>query len=331
MKSSSVVKCLGVLAKADQPVMIWGSPGVGKSAVVNQFVASAGKTLCEIRATLLDPVDLRGLMRIEGGRTVWCPPIFLPNDPGCVLFIDELPTAPPLVQAALYQLILDRKLGEYELPADCIIIAAGNRETDRAAVSKMPTPLANRFTHIDYEVDVKDWIDWAIEADLAIEVIAGIRFSASWLNRFNPLSAEKAQATPRSWEFVSKIVKSNPPQEVLLDLIAGTVGTAVAQEFYGFLEDWKDLPDPMAILHDPVNGEVPTKPSVLFALCQTLARIVDGKTANNFFCYAAKMVKNGLADFAVAMVTDATKRSKDLKETAGYVAWATKMGKLYAS
>lgn len=331
MKPTAVAKALMVLATADQPVMLWGQPGAGKTSLAKQFAAKTKRDYIELRATLIDPVDLRWAVRTVDGKLIFSAPSFLPTEENSVLNIDDLPTAPPLVQAALYQLILDRKLGEYELPKGTIIFATGNRETDKAAVSKMPTPLANRFTHIDVEVDTKDWINWAIDNDLAIEVIAGIRFSAKWLNTFNPLSPEKAQATPRTWEFVSKIIKANPPQEVLLDLIAGTVGKAVGQEFVGFLEDWKELPDPMEIMKHPDKADIPRKPSVLFAVCQTLAKIVDKKTADNFFVYAFKMVDGGLAEFAVAMVHDAAKRSDCIKETAGYVKWIAKMGKLYAS
>jgi hypothetical protein len=331
MKPTAVAQALTVLASADQPVMLWGGPGGGKTSLVRQFAARTKRAYVELRATLIDPADLRWTVRTVDGKLIFSAPEFLPTEENSVLNIDDLPTAPPLVQAALYQLVLDRKLGEYNLPKGTIVFATGNRETDRAAVSKMPTPLANRFTHIELEIDTKDWIDWAIESDLAIEVIAGIRFSAKWLCNFNPLSAEKAQATPRTWEFVSKIIKANPPQEILLDLISGTVGKAIGTEFMGFMEDWKDLPDPMEIMKNPGKVEIPRKPSVLFAVCQTLAKIVDKKTADNFFTYAFRMVDGGLAEFAVAMVHDATKRSECIKETAGYIKWIAKMGKLYAS
>jgi len=331
MKPSQLKEALQIMIKADQPVMIWGPPGSGKSSIVYQTADHLKRKVYEIRATLIDPVDLRGLMQIVNGRTVWCPPIFLPSEEDCILFIDELPTAPPLVQAALYQLILDRKLGEYELPKGTRIIAAGNRETDRAAVQRMPTPLANRFTHLELEFDNKDLEAYMIEKNWPIELVAWNRFKPSRMSAFNPLATEKAQPTPRSWEFVGKIINTTRDPFMLYELVKGTVGQADSLEFCAFIEDWKLLPDPRKILTDPDSAEVPNKISVLFSLCAALAKMVSNGQTSAFFKYAEKLKGKGYADHAAAMIHDATNRNPDLKETAGYISWVTKHGKLYAS
>ena len=331
MKPSHMLQALEILMRADQPTMVWGPPGGGKSSLVYQIAGKLKKKVSEIRATLIDPVDLRGLMTIVNGRTVWCPPIFLPSEEDCILFIDELPTAPPLVQAALYQLILDRKLGEYELPKGTRIIAAGNRETDRAAVQRMPTPLANRFTHLDLEFDNKDWEVWAIDHNLPIELIAWNRFKPSRISAFNPLATEKAQPTPRSWEFVSKIINTTRDPFLLYELIKGTVGQADALEFCAFIEDWKLLPNPKSVLADPDNAEIPKKISVLFSLCAALAKMVSNGLSTAFFKYAERLRKEGFADHAAAMIQDAIHRDSSLEETKGCIDWRTKHGGLYAS
>ena len=187
MKPSAVSRALRALViQEEQPVFIWGSPGTGKSAVVNQLAAELEIALRDIRALLLDPVDLRGLPFIgKDGRSQWATPHFLPQDGEGILFLDELNAAPAMVQASCYQLVLDRRLGEYTLPGGWAIVAAGNRDSDRAATTRMPTPLRNRFVHIDFEVDVQEWSEWAIKANVGPEVIAFIRFRPELLSAFD--------------------------------------------------------------------------------------------------------------------------------------------------
>ena len=143
---------------------IWGSPGVGKSSIIGQLARSLNLALRDIRALLLDPVDLRGLPYVADGRSKWATPEFLPQEGAGILLLDELNSAPAMVQAAFYQLILDRRLGEYTLPDGWVIIAAGNRDGDRAHTTRMPTPLRNRFVHLEFEVDAQEWSEWAISA-----------------------------------------------------------------------------------------------------------------------------------------------------------------------
>ena len=176
MKASAVANALRTLVAARQPVFIWGPPGVGKSSVIAQLARSLSLSLRDIRALLLDPVDLRGLPYVAEGRSKWAVPEFLPADGAGILFLDELNAAPAMVQAAFYQLVLDRRLGEYMLPAGWVIVAAGNRDGDRAHTTRMPTPLRNRFVHLDFEVDAQEWSEWAIGASIRPEVIAFIRF-----------------------------------------------------------------------------------------------------------------------------------------------------------
>ena len=164
LRPSELAATLALLVEARQPVILWGAPGSAKSAVAQQVAADAGREYVDVRALLLDPVDLRGIpWRDSADRTRWAPPAFLPptDDPGRWLInLEELPSAVPMVQAALYQLVLDRKVGEYELPEGASLIACGNRESDRGVVHRMPTPLASRFVHLEIRVDAQDWCAW---------------------------------------------------------------------------------------------------------------------------------------------------------------------------
>ena len=163
MKPTRVQEVLDNILKTRWSAFVWGPPGVGKSSIVREIADSKNWKLLDVRASLLDPTDLRGIPAIEDGKAKWCPPAFLPsgNSKG-ILFFDELNAAPPLVQASLYQLTLDRRIGEYTLPDGWRIIAAGNRAEDASVTFRMPAALANRFIHLDYEVDFDDWRAWAI-------------------------------------------------------------------------------------------------------------------------------------------------------------------------
>src|SRR5713101_2351598 len=224
MKASAVLKALRSLVCARQPVFLWGGPGYGKSSIVRKLAAILNIPLQDVRALLLDPVDLRGLPFLgKDGRSQWATPDFLPKDGSGILFLDELNAAPAMVQASCYQLVLDRKLGEYTLPDGWAIIAAGNRDSDRAGTTRMPTPLRNRFVHLEFEVDMQEWSEWAIKAGVRPEVIAFLRFRAELLNAFD--RDANAFPSPRSWEFVSRILESQPEPSIEHELFAGAVGS----------------------------------------------------------------------------------------------------------
>ena len=298
-------------------MFIWGSPGSGKSAVVNQLAAELEIALRDIRALLLDPVDLRGLPFVgKDGRSQWATPEFLPQDGAGILFLDELNAAPAMVQASCYQLVLDRRLGEYTLPEDWAIVAAGNRDSDRAATTRMPTPLRNRFVHIDFEVDVQEWSEWAIKANVGPEVIAFIRFRPELLSAFDRDS--NAFPSPRSWEFVSRILNSKPDPSAEHELIAGAVGTGAATEFSAFLRMFRELPNIDAILLNPTQEPVPENAAAQYAVASALARCASDTNFDRICLYLNRLP----IEFRVLCVRDATLREPAIRCTAGYVKWA---------
>lgn len=320
MKPSHVELALEVAIKAKRPVFIWGAPGVGKSQVVAKVAKKHGLDLIDVRAALLDPVDLRGLPFINGeGRVHWAIPDFLPKDGKGILFLDELNQGVPLVQAAFFQLIFDRCLGEYKLPDGWVVVAAGNRDTDGSITTRMATALKNRFlSHIDFDVDLEDWVSWALSADVAIEVISFIRFRPSLLHRFDPKSKDNAFPTPRSWEFVSDILKTNPPKEIEYELIAGCVGEAAAAEFKGFIDVYRDLPDIDAILVNPSGEKVPEDPAILYAITGALSRKASTTNFGRVLEYGKRMP----AEFSVLLVRDSVQRTKELTKTRAFIEWS---------
>jgi hypothetical protein len=317
MKASAVYNALRVLVEARQPVFVWGGPGIGKSAVIGQLAKSLQRPLRDIRALLLDPVDLRGLPFLAAdGRSKWATPEFLPQDGEGILFLDELNAAPAMVQASCYQLVLDRKLGEYSLPDGWAIIAAGNRDSDRGATTRMPTPLRNRFVHLEFEVDTQEWSEWAIHANLRPEVIAFLRFRPELLSQFD--RDANAFPSPRSWEFVSRILDSNPHASIENELFAGAIGMGAAVEFSAFLRTFRELPSIDAILLNPQQEPVPDKACAQYAVASALARCASDTNFDRICLYLERMP----TEFRVLCVRDASLREPAVRHTAGYTRWA---------
>jgi len=159
---------LAAAAGHHAPVMVWGPPGVGKSRIVADIAKARGVPLIDIRLSQMEPTDLRGIPFRREDRVEWSVPAMLPDasrhGASGILFLDEINAAPPTVSAAAYQLILDRRLGEYRVPEAWAIFAAGNRQGDRGVTYVMPAPLANRFTHYELVPHLDDWVAWAVEA-----------------------------------------------------------------------------------------------------------------------------------------------------------------------
>lgn len=320
MNPKAIKDALKTLIPLQQPVFLWGAPGVGKSQVVRQVAKKMNLELTDIRAVLLDPVDLRGLPSItDEGTAHWCPPSFLPTTGQGILFLDELNAAPPLVQAACYQLVLDRKVGEYTLPEGWTVVAAGNRENDKAVTHRMPSALANRFVHLDFSVDVSAWLEWAAEQDLPEVVRAFIRFRPNLLHAFDPKKDDKAFPSPRSWEFAARIVGATQSSKLQLNMLKGTVGSGAAIEFAGFSRMFNQLPDPEEIINNPGTASIPEEPATLYALCEALAQKAEAQTAESIVAYASRLP----AEFGVLLVRDAVKQHRGIVETAAFSDWAT--------
>ena len=317
MKASAVSSALRCLVAARQPVFVWGGPGIGKSAVVRQLAEHLKVPLQDVRALLLDPVDLRGLPSISSdGKSKWSTPEFLPQDGEGILFLDELNAAPAMVQAGCYQLVLDRKLGEYTLPDGWAIVAAGNRDSDRAVTTRMPTPLRNRFVHLEFEVDLQEWSEWAIQSGIRPEVIAFLRFRPELLSAFD--RDANAFPSPRSWQFVSRILDSNPDSTVEHELLAGAVGTGAATEFSGFLRMFRQLPNIDAILLNPNTEPVPENAAAQFAVASALARCASDTN----FDRVSQYVKRMPIEFGVLCIRDASLRTPAIRMTAAFTHWA---------
>lgn len=301
-----------ISSQGRQAIMLWGPPGIGKSDLVRDLSVETNRKFVDIRLSTIDPVDLRGLPQIDRTRelTKWLPPDFLPQDDGNsgILFLDEINAAPPSVQAAAYQLILDRRLGDYVIPQDWIVIAAGNRISDRSVAYRLPSALANRFTHLEIVVSNEEWVRWAWRNNVDPLIISFIRHQPDLLLQFDPDSSEVAFPTPRSWHFASSLVDVRD-QDLTLYLkgLHGTVGSAAAQQFLAFLRHRDRLPDPNEIL-DGSDYTAPVAPDAQYVLLGSLiSSLLENPTQEriaNYFLFADRYTNGPSADFSVVLVKE---------------------------
>ena len=238
-------------------LMIWGPPGVGKSSIVQQCARQHGLELIDLRLSQLAPTDLRGLPVPRDGICTWYPPEFLPTAGRGVLFLDEINMATPSMQGLAQQLILDRKVGSYQVPEGWFVWAAGNRKEDRAAVFDMPAPLANRFMHVTVEPDLESFKTHAIESGIDERIIAFLAFRSNLLHAMN--SREPAWPSPRSWVMASRLRNAGLP-------IGSVVGTGAEAEFEAFEAIYRNLPDLDAIVAGDHSASFPDEPSVRYAI-----------------------------------------------------------------
>ena len=264
-------KAIGKAIQKRRPVFLWGPPGIGKSDIVKQIGDDAGRQVIDVRLALWEPTDIKGIpyYNAEQGKMVWAPPAELPTDADstAIIFLDELNSAAPAVQAAAYQLIQNRRVGTYELPKGVDVVAAGNRDGDRGVTYRMPAPLANRFVHLEAKVDFDDWQDWATLNKIHPEVVGYVGFAKQDLYDFDSKSASKAFATPRSWSFVSDLLADESlDEETLFTLVAGAVGEGLAAKFKTHRKFVGKMPQPADILSGKVTDLAVKEISAMYAL-----------------------------------------------------------------
>lgn len=320
MNPSKAEAAINVGLDADIPVMLWGAPGVGKSEVVFQIGASRKMPVRDVRLSQMDPVDIRGIPSCVDGYTIWNVPHFLPNpdiEPEGIMFFDEINQATHSVQAAAYQLILDRKVGDYELPEGWRIVCAGNRAKDRALANKMSSALNNRLIHVDFEPQLQDWVDWANTNNIRPEIISFMRFRPEMLHEDDHAATDARQfATPRTWSYASRILDNATP-DLEYEMLIATVGEAAAGEFMSYIRIYRDLPDIESIEKDPKGTPMPTEPASLYAVAGMLSEHMTEKNIPKVNEYLRRMPD----EFQVPTVKMTIQRSTDLLETKEMAEW----------
>jgi len=290
--------------KKKRPVFLWGPPGIGKSDIVHQIGTLLNAHVIDVRLSLWEPTDIKGIPYFDAnaGKMVWGAPEELPDEAlasqydNVILFLDEMNSAAPAVQAAAYQLILNRKVGQYHLPDNVLIVAAGNREADKGVTYRMPAPLANRFVHLEMKPDFDDWFAWAVNNDVHKDVVGYLTFAKQDLYDFDPKSPSRSFATPRSWSFVSELLEDDVDESIITDLTSGAVGEGLAVKFMAHRKIAGKLPNPTSILDGKIKkldtDEISAKYSLTVSLCYELRESADKddknfhKKVNNFLRFA---------------------------------------------
>jgi hypothetical protein len=306
--SAQARKSLLKAFKVQRPLFLWGPPGIGKSELVEGITRELGGIMYDCRLGQMEPTDIRGIpfYNKDLGKMDWAPPIDLPDAeeakkyPIVVLFLDEMNSAAGGVQAAAYQLILNRRIGKYRLPVNVVMVAAGNRESDKGVTYRMPTPLANRFIHQEMKVDFSSWLEWAVNNRVHKDVVGYLSFAKQDLYDFDAKSSSRAFATPRSWTFVSELLEDEDDTDTLTNLIAGTVGEGLAVKFMAHRKVAGRMPNPADILSGKVKDlqvkEVSAMYSLVISMCYELKGAVENKVedkkfhemADNFLGYMMK-------------------------------------------
>lgn len=324
MKPSQAARIARTLIKIKSPFFMRGPVGAGKSQLMRQICDEMGLEMRDVRLSQMDPTDIKGFPCPDQAKGVmkWLPPDFFPpmkaKTKG-LLFLDELSSAPQAVQAAAYQLTLDRAVGNYVLPEGWAIAAAGNRDIDRSIVNRMPAALANRLHHIDYEVDLDDWVAHAMGAKIAPELIAFLRFKSNLLHNFDPTQNPLAFPTPRSWFMADSLIKANMSAADEYECLKGTVGEGAATEFVAFMKVVKDLPTIDEIKLNPDTCRVPEAPSTLYALTTSLSMATTKTGFARFMQYVTRMP----TEFQVVYMRDTLRLVNDVKFDKVFTKWST--------
>lgn len=299
--------------KANLVPFLSSSPGIGKSAAVHQLAKRFNLKVIDIRLAQEDPTALGGFPSIVNGRSTYAPPERFPLEgdkipdgyKGWLIFFDEINSAPRSVVSAAYKIVLDRMIGEKHLHPNVRMIAAGNLATDNAIVNEMGTAMRSRVVHIHVTTHSDNWLDFAAKAGFDSRVVSYLHYQANKINSFKQFgsSSDETFACERTWEFVSKILKANYPDETtpvpadVAPLLAGTVGST-AYEFVTYTEAFKDLPTIQQVLANPCGCALPVAPAVRYLMTGMLVGNTTMDNADKIATYVDRLPK----EFAMVFI-----------------------------
>ena len=329
VKISQAVTMLTAFIKAKLIPLLVGSPGLGKSQIYQQIADQYNLLLIDVRLAQCDPCDLLGFPQIIGNKAGYLPMNTFPIEgdtipkgySGWLLLFDELTSAVPALQSAAYRIILDRKIGIYNLHKNVAICAAGNLETDNAIVQPMSTALQSRMVHLELVVDHKEWINWASEHGIDPQITSYINFKPGNLYTFSPDHTDKTYASPRTWEFADRVLQHvDPSSPDLLPMLAGTLGEGVAREFIGFCKIYQNLPRIEQIVANPEGTPVPIEPSILFALTGSISHNANQENFGALIAFVERLP----IEFQVVCLRETVRRNKAMMGHVAIQKWIAK-------
>lgn len=267
---------------AKKVVLLRGDPGLGKSQIIHQVAEKHNLKMIDIRLAQCDPTDLQGFPTQNGVHMDYLPPVMIPleSDPipegydGWLLFLDEYVTAPPSVQAASYKVILDRKIGQYNIHPRVAMVAAGNEDSNKAITFRLSTAAQSRFVHHHLTCSYVAWLEWAAENGIDHRIRAYIKWRPDNLHKFNPDHKDDTFPCPRTWEYVHDLIhKRKELDHIDLGNIIGSVGPGVGREFRAFTKIYESgrLPTFEEIVENPEGINIPDKPDVIHAITSIIS------------------------------------------------------------
>jgi len=326
-----------VAVQSGTPVLVWGPPGVGKTATIQAVGRAMNLPVEVVIASIREPSDFLGLPIVHDGEARFAPPAWakrLAQAGRGILFLDEVSTAPPAVQAALLRVVLDRVVGDLALPEEIAVVAAANPPEQAAGGWDLTPPLANRFTHLHFRVDPSGWVaefpsywgnppslpglpeaQWAPARAL---VAAFIRRRPHLLLQLpeNESQAGQAWPSPRSWDMASRMVARSGDRDTLAALVCGCVGEGAGMEFLAWQRDL-DLPDPEELLANPERFKLPERGDQAYAVLSSVATAAAGNLTKERWAAAWRIMGEAAAQggkdvAAVSVRTLARARRPDL-------------------
>jgi len=314
---------------AKQVPMVLGSPGIGKTDIIKSIADKWNLEPIIFCLATRDPTELIGYptLSLDRERSSTAPPVYFPieGDPlpegkdGWLLFFDEMNSAPQMMQAASYQIILDRLVGFKKLHPNVAMVAAGNLETDNAIANSLSTAMQSRMIHFELEVNVERWITWAYEAEIDYRVIAMIKWRPELLHKFDPNHDDHTFPAPRTWHFLSNIIKSwTTINQTKLPILTGTIGEGAGIEFYGFVEIMESLPSIEEMLANPSTVTISSEPSTLYAITGLLEHHVTSNNINKIM----QVINRLPFEFQTICIQGIIKKDITLYETKEIQEWS---------
>lgn len=333
VKASQAAEIITALIQAKLVPMVYGQPGIGKSAIAHQIANKYNLKIIDLRLSQCDPTDLMGLPKFSENRVRYVPFETFPveSDPipegysGWLLLLDEFTSASVEIQAAAYKIVLDRMVGQEHIHKNVAIVCLGNREGDNAIVNTMSTALQSRLVHMELELDHGEWCNWAMENGIDHRITAYIKFKPGNLNTFRPNHVDHTYACPRTWEFANRVMKHYEDKAIFRPMLSGILSEGVASEFITFCRIYDSLPKPEDIDRNPEGVPVPEEPSILYAISGSIANRANKDT----FSKTMKFIRRMPEEFQVITLRETTRRNKAMLSHPAVQEWLSTAAATY--
>lgn len=276
------------------PVLIKGKPGIGKSDIVAQACAKLGYELLIVHPVVEDPTDAKGMPWVVDGKAKFIPfgnlqKMIEANEP-LVVFIDDFGQAAPSMQAAYMQLLLNRAINGQPISEEVRFVSATNRREDKAAVGGLLEPVKSRFKSIlELDVNTDDWVKWALDNSMPVELIAFVRWKPDMLDNFQPTKDIKNSPSPRTIAAAGYMLKKGLPQQLKYEMLTGAAGEVFASEYIAYEEVWMNLPSIGQIRMNPETAPVPDSMGGKYAVSTMIANELDQKNIEPLYTYLKRL------------------------------------------